>query len=121
MAEGEEAKVEGAAEQSVPASGGAGALFGRVVTAARGGVRGGGERLGLRRLLAIGLVLVLIASPWPPLTAGALVTYVITAFMTPGVTTALIPLTLPFAYQPKNLFGPQFPVVELLLLVALAT
>jgi O-antigen ligase len=84
-------------------------------------VREPAGRLGRRRLQAIGLVLVLIASPWPPLTAVALVAYVVVAFKMPGVTTALLPLTLPFAYQPKSLFGPQFPAVELLLLIALAT
>jgi malate synthase len=43
-------------------------------------------------LLAIGLVLAMIASPWPPLTRAALLGYAVVAFKTPGVTTALIPL-----------------------------
>ncbi|MFN8515136.1 MAG: O-antigen ligase family protein [Chloroflexia bacterium] len=121
MAEGEEAKVEGAVEQPSSAAGGGGGRFGRGAGAVQEGLRELVERLGRQRLLAIGLVLVLIVSPWPPLTLAALAAYVVVAFKTPGVTTALIPLAFPFAYQPKSLFGPLFPVVELLLLVALAT
>ena len=122
MAEGsEEAKVEGVAGGRAPLRRGRGRGFGRGVAAARDGVRDVAGRLGRQRLLAIGLVLVLIASPWPPLTVAALAAYLVVAFKAPGVTTALVPLTLPFAYQPKSLFGPLFPVVELLLLVALAT
>lgn len=78
-------------------------------------------RYGAPRLVAIGLVFLLLASPWAPLTALALVGYVAVTLRRPGLTVALLPLTVPFAYQPKDLFGPQFPVVELLLLVALAT
>jgi putative inorganic carbon (HCO3(-)) transporter len=78
-------------------------------------------RLGWRRLLAIALLLILIASPWPPLSALALLAYAVVAFGDPGLTTALLPLAAPFAYQPKDFFGPELPVVELLLLLALAT
>jgi putative inorganic carbon (HCO3(-)) transporter len=78
-------------------------------------------RLGRQRLLAIGFLLVLIASPWPPLSALALLAYAVVAFSDPGLTTALLPLAAPFAYRPKSFFGPEFPVVELLLLLALAT
>lgn len=76
---------------------------------------------GPRRLAAIGLVLVLIASPWPHLTVAALAAYVLLTLKQPGLTVALLPLSAPFAYVPKDLFGPDFPVVELLLLVALLT
>ena len=78
-------------------------------------------KLGWQRLLAIALLLVLIASPWPSLSALALLAYAVVAFSDPGLTTALLPLAAPFAYQPKAFFGPEFPVVELLLLLALAT
>ena len=79
------------------------------------------ERLGHQRLLAIVLLFVLIASPWAPLSLIALVAYAIVAFRDPGLTVALLPLAAPFAYQPKHFFGPEFPVVELLLVLALAT
>lgn len=79
------------------------------------------ERLGRQRLLAIVLLFVLIASPWAPLSLIALVAYAIVAFRDPGLTVALLPLAAPFAYQPKHFFGPEFPVVELLLVLALAT
>lgn len=93
-------------------------LFGeRGVAATREGI----ARLGRQRLLALGLVLVLLLSPWPPLTIATLLAYAAVTFKTPGVTTALIPLTFPFAYRPKDFYGPVFPVVELLLLIALAT
>jgi len=79
------------------------------------------ERLGRQRLLAIALLLLLIASPWAPLTLVALAAYAIVTFRDPGLTVALLPLAAPFAYQPKRFFGPEFPVVELLLVLALAT
>lgn len=107
-----------AAEGRAASGGGrAGALLDRGIRAAREGA----TRLGRQRLLAIGLVLVLLVSPWPPLTLAALAAYALVTLKTPGLTTALIPLAFPFAYRPKDLFGPDFPVVELLLLVALAT
>ena len=93
----------------------------RAVAEVRDGARELAAQLGRRRLLAIGLLLLLLASPWPPLTVAALAAYVVVAFKLPGLTTALLPLAFPFAYQPKSLFGPEFPVVELLLLVGLAT
>lgn len=83
--------------------------------------------LGTQRLLALTLVLVLIASPWPLLTIAALLAYALVAVKTPEVTTALIPLAFPFAYRPKDFsfpflpYRPEFPVVELLLFFALAT
>ena len=79
---------------------------------------------GPRRLAAIGLILLMLASPWPPLTVLALVAYVATTLFEPGLTVALLPLSAPFAYRPKAILGadgPVFPVVELLLLVALLT
>ncbi|HET8630536.1 MAG TPA: O-antigen ligase family protein [Thermomicrobiales bacterium] len=76
---------------------------------------------GPARLAGIALVAVALASPWPPLTLVALVAYAVVAFKRPGLTTALIPLCAPFAYVPKRFYGPEFPVVELLLLLALAT
>jgi putative inorganic carbon (hco3(-)) transporter len=89
------------------------------------GLRTGGAdlvaRLGRRRLLAIVLVLVLIASPWPPLTIVALVAYLVTALSLPGLTVALLPLSAPFAYWPKHFYVATFPVIELLLVIALAT
>jgi putative inorganic carbon (HCO3(-)) transporter len=79
------------------------------------------EQLGPQRLLAIAILLVLIASPWAPLSLLALVAYAVVAFRDPGLTVALLPLATPFAYQPKHFFRPEFPVVELLLVLALAT
>ena len=79
------------------------------------------ERFGRQRLLAIVLLLLLIASPWAPLSLLALVAYAVVTFRDPGLTVALLPLAAPFAYQPKRFFGPEFPVVELLLVLALAT
>jgi O-antigen ligase len=78
-------------------------------------------RVGRQRLLAIALLLLLIASPWAPLALITLAAYAIVTFRDPGLTVALLPLAAPFAYQPKHLFGPEFPVVELLLVLALAT
>lgn len=118
---GEGAQGGPAAGQNAPGGDRATGRFGRGMAGAQEGLREIVTRLGRQRLLAIGLVLVLIASPWPPLTIVALLAYVVVTFKTPGVTTALIPLAFPFAYQPKSLFGPQFPVVELLLLIALGT
>jgi len=96
-----------------------------VLRATLSGARGGTVRLlarvGRQRALACTLVLLLLASPWPPLTLLALCAYIVVAFNQPGLTTALIPLTAPFAYRPKDLLGPDFPVIELLLLIALAT
>ncbi|MGN6698465.1 MAG: hypothetical protein ACTHMR_09920, partial [Thermomicrobiales bacterium] len=91
------------------------------LTSLRASVAELATRLGRRRLLAIALVLVLIASPWPPLTIVALVAYIVTALALPGLTVALLPLSAPFAYWPKHFAVATFPVVELLLLVALAT
>jgi O-antigen ligase len=91
------------------------------LTSLRASVAELATRLGRRRLLAIALVLVLIASPWPPLTIVALVAYIVTALALPGLTVALLPLSAPFAYWPKHFYVATFPVVELLLLVALAT
>jgi len=73
-------------------------------------------------------LLILLASPWPPLTIVALLAYLVVAWNDPGWTTALIPLAAPFAYVPKAFPSPRsldssifFPVIELLLLIALAT
>lgn len=71
--------------------------------------------------MAITLLLLLIASPWPPLTFIVLVAYAIATFRDPGLSTALLPLATPFAYRPKSFYGPEFPVVELVLLLAVAT
>ena len=105
------------AENPKPGGGRVQALATQAVDYARAGV----AQLGVQRLLAIVLVLVLVASPWPPLTIAALLAFAVATFRTPGVTTALIPLAFPFAYRPKDFYGPAFPVVELLLLLALAT
>ncbi len=106
---------------ATPTSGRLREMVEHAVADTRAAVREVVAQLGRQRLLAIGLLLVLLASPWPPLTAAALAAYFVVAFKLPGLTTALIPLAFPFAYQPKSLFGPEFPVVELLLLIALAT
>lgn len=86
------------------------------------------ERTGRRRLLAFLFLLVIVASPWPPLTILALLAYLAVAWNDPGWTVALLPLTTPFAYQPKGFPSPRspdstllFPAIELLLLIALAT
>ncbi len=79
------------------------------------------EDVGRQRLLGIALLLLLLASPWAPLSLFALIAYALVAFRDPGLTVALLPLAAPFAYQPKRFFGPMFPVVELLLVLALAT
>lgn len=86
------------------------------------------ERVGRQRLLALLCLLLLIASPWPLLSIIALVAYIAVAWNDPGWTTALIPLAAPFAYVPKAFPSPRslesslfFPVIELLLLIALAT
>lgn len=82
------------------------------------------DRHGPRRLAAIGLVLALIASPWPPLTIVALAAYALLTLRQPGLTVALLPLSAPFAYLPKTLVLGRtlsLPVAELLLLLALAT
>jgi len=92
-----------------------------VVAALRAQVLGALELLGRQRLLGIALLLLLIASPWAPLTFVALIAYAIVTFRDPGLTVALLPLAAPFAYQPKRFFGPEFPVVELLLVLALTT
>lgn len=72
------------------------------------------------RLVLIAIVALLLASPWSIANALLLVGLLFLATREPGFATALLPATAPFAYQPKVLFGPQFPVVELLLLGALA-
>ncbi len=77
------------------------------------------ERHGPWRIAAAGLLLVLVASPWPPLTVAALAAYLIVTLKQPGLTVALLPFAAPFAYAPKDLFGPRLPAVELLLLIAL--
>lgn len=92
-----------------------------VVSGAVAAARAWVAQFGQRRLLALALLLLSIASPWPPLTIVALIAYAIVAFLDPGLTTALLPLAAPFAYRPKSFYGPEFPVVELLLLLALAT
>jgi hypothetical protein len=86
------------------------------------------ERTGRRRLLAFLFLLVIVASPWPALTILALLAYLAVAWNDPGWTVALLPLTAPFAYQPKGFPSPRspdstllFPAIELLLLIALAT
>lgn len=88
---------------------------------ASGGQRlqGALARYGARQLAAIGLILVLLVSPWPALTVLALAAYAGVTLQQPGLTVALIPFCAPFAYRPKDLFGLSFPVVELLLLLAL--
>ncbi len=85
-------------------------------------------RIGRQRLLALLFLLILIASPWPLLSIVALLAYFAVAWNDPGWTTALIPLAAPFAYVPKAFPSPRsldssifFPVIELLLLIALAT
>lgn len=79
------------------------------------------QQHGRWRVAAVGLLLILIASPWPPLTVAALVAYLAVTLKQPGLTVALLPFAAPFAYVPKDLFGPSLPVVELLLLVAIIT
>ncbi|HEY8601634.1 MAG TPA: O-antigen ligase family protein [Thermomicrobiales bacterium] len=86
------------------------------------------KRIGRQRLLALLFLLIVIASPWPPLSIIALLAYVTVTWSDPGWTTALIPLAAPFAYVPKAFPSPRapdssifFPVIELLLLIALAT
>lgn len=74
---------------------------------------------GRERLLLIAIVALLLISPWSITNALLLVGLLFLASREPGFATALLPATAPFAYQPKVLFGPQFPVVELLLLGAL--
>ena len=114
-----------------------------IATAALSGwlalARGGWDdllaRLGPTGLGAIALLAVLLASPWPPLSLLALAGYAVLTWRRPGLTVALLPLAMPFAYQPKGIYVPRFqaaepqvrlielhfPVVELLLLLALAT
>lgn len=93
----------------------------RTIDTLRARVSAALEAPGRHRLPAIVPLLILIASPWAPLTLLALVAYAVVAFRDPGLTVALLPLAAPFAYRPKHFFGPEFPVVELLLVLALAT
>ncbi len=86
------------------------------------------EQVGRRRLLALLVFLLIIVSPWPPLTLLLLLGYLGVAWHEPGWTVALIPLAAPFAYRPKGLPNPRsldgtllFPAIELFLLIALAT
>ena len=79
------------------------------------------DHFGRQRALALALLLLLIASPWAPLSLAALAAYAIVTVRDPGITVALLPLAAPFAYQPKRFFGPEFPIVELLLVLALTT
>lgn len=75
---------------------------------------------GRDRLVLMAIVALLLASPWSMTNALLLAGMLFLATREPGFATAILPATAPFAYQPKVLFGPQFPVVELLLLGALA-
>lgn len=79
------------------------------------------RRHGRWRLAAAGLLVLLLVSPFPALTVAALVAYLVVTLKQPGLTVALLPFAAPFAYAPKDLFGPRVPVVELLLLIALGT
>ena len=97
-------------------------------TALRDAVLAFAEQVGRRRLLALFVFLLIIVSPWPPLTLLLLLGYLAVAHNDPGWTVALIPLAAPFAYRPKGLPNPRaldstllFPAIELFLLIALAT
>jgi O-antigen ligase len=98
------------------------------ITALRARAATVAEQIGRRRLLALALFLLVIVSPWPPLTALLLLGYAAVAWNDPGWTVALLPLAAPFAYRPKGLPNPRaldsvllFPAIELFLLIALAT
>lgn len=77
------------------------------------------RRHGRRRVAAAGLLVLMLISPFPALTVAALAAYLVVTLKQPGLTVALLPFAAPFAYAPKDLFGPRVPVVELLLLIAL--
>lgn len=98
------------------------------LAAIRTGALAFAEQVGRRRLLALALFLLVIISPWPPLTILLLLGYIAVAWNDPGWTVALLPLAAPFAYRPKEIPNPRtfdsvllFPAIELFLLIALAT